>query len=125
LNFSELIACFEWNRLEIHSQSNHEEFPCFKFHQIDKTNGIHLEDKMDWLNGDHNWYFVHFYQDDELVPEILAIAENVVSFENLTQNKTQTPSFTKAQADFYVTKTIYGGTQGKEMLKQRQVIKLP
>ena len=124
LNFSELIDCFEWNRLEIHSKSNHEAYPCFKFHQINKINGIHLDDKMDWLDSD-DWYFVHFYQDEQLVPEILVISESIVSFENLTQNKTQTPSFTKTQADFYVTKIIYGGIEGKEMLKQRQVIKLP
>ncbi|MGH1383299.1 hypothetical protein [Kordia sp.] len=129
LNFAEIVNCFEWDRMEIHSDSNHEEYACFKFHQIDHDDGIHLgknlEDKMDFLDGDRHWYFIHFYKGEVLLPEILAVSESFASFDNLTQDRKLTPSFQKENTNFYITKRIYGGVAGETMLKQRQIIKLP
>ncbi|MCH2194102.1 hypothetical protein [Kordia sp.] len=128
LDFAEIINCFEWDRLEIHSKSNHEELSCFKFHQVDLDDGIHLgkdlEAEMDFIDGDRHWYFIHFYKYDQLLPEILAINEGIASFYNLTQDRKLTPSFQKEAANFYYTKSIYGGIAGETLMKQRQLIKL-
>jgi hypothetical protein len=128
INFSKQINCFEWDSLEIGYRGSYENYPCSKFHQIDKKYDIFLgrklENHMDWLDRDRHWTFLYFYKNGMILNDVLAIPESVASFHELKENNGSDNLFYKNEnTEFRITDFVYGGISGKELQNHRQILK--